>query len=194
MRYRSITVTSSTLVICLGTWPLGQSWKRCSGPASSSCTVSPPDAYQRGGRLPRGILAHPRAGGGRRARATFGPHRSRPRCASGSGSLRWPAVSSSQSLDALSCVNARRWADAQCFPSSRWAELWVGVILPTFCPTNLYRPARPRISLNGQSARTTSDQGERDCGQSPRTSRTRLKTARISGSSRSLAVTLGGRR
>jgi hypothetical protein len=45
----------------------------------------------------------------------------------------------------------------------------VGVILPTFCPTDLHRPARPRISLNGQSARTPSDQGERDCGESPRT-------------------------
>ena len=45
----------------------------------------------------------------------------------------------------------------------------MGVILPTFCPTDLHRPARPRISLNRQSARTPSDQGKRDFGESPRT-------------------------
>jgi hypothetical protein len=37
-----------------------------------------------------------------------------------------------------------------------------GAILPAFCPTDLYRAARPRIVLDGESAWTSADQGE--CG------------------------------
>jgi hypothetical protein len=80
----------------------------------------------------------------------------------------------------------------RCFPSSRWAELWVGVILPRFCLTDLHRLAPPRISLNGQASRTPSDQVERDFGESPRTAPDESHSAenrKVGGSIPSLPTT-----
>jgi hypothetical protein len=45
----------------------------------------------------------------------------------------------------------------------------VGAILPMFCPTDLYRAAQPRITLNSQSAESPADQGKGDSDQSCRT-------------------------
>jgi uncharacterized protein YndB with AHSA1/START domain len=45
----------------------------------------------------------------------------------------------------------------------------VRAILPTFCPTDLYRAAQPRITLNSQSAESPADQGEGDSGEPYRT-------------------------
>ena len=44
------------------------------------------------------------------------------------------------------------------------------MFLPAFCPTDLYRAARPRMSLNGSTARTPADQSECDAGELCRTS------------------------
>jgi hypothetical protein len=51
-----------------------------------------------------------------------------------------------------------------CQPS--WLGPGPGAILPTLYPPSLHRAARPRITLNAQSAWPPADQGKCDCGES----------------------------
>jgi hypothetical protein len=49
------------------------------------------------------------------------------------------------------------------------AYVLAGAMLPLFCPTDLHRAARTRISLNDQASSTSADQDECDPGKLGRT-------------------------
>jgi hypothetical protein len=67
---------------------------------------------------------------------------------------RFTAVTNGQqrsTVGAADLLPARWRAGRQCFPSSRCPRWVVAAILPTFCPTDLYQVARPRIILHDLS-------------------------------------------
>jgi hypothetical protein len=79
------------------------------------------------------------------------------------------------------------------FPARREPHRYSAAILPSFCPTDLYQAARPRITLNDQSACTPADQGECDSGKPCRTDPDASHPAencKVGGSIPSLPITV----
>jgi hypothetical protein len=59
--------------------------------------------------------------------------------------------------------------DRSVLPKLAVAAQLRAAILPSFCPTDLHRAARPRITLHDRSTWTPADQGEYNSGEPRRT-------------------------